>query len=36
MPEAIWPVEKWPLTANDKIDRKLLQDQAKEKLAEGN
>ena len=28
LPEAIWPVEKWPLTANDKIDRKLLQNLA--------
>jgi amino acid adenylation domain-containing protein len=32
LPEAIWPVEKWPLTANDKIDRKLLQNLAVKNL----
>ena len=32
LPEAIWPVEKWPLTANDKIDRKLLQNLALKNL----
>lgn len=33
MPEAIWSVEKWPRTANDKIDRQVLQNMAKEKLS---
>ncbi len=33
IPEGIWPVERWPLTANDKIDRKSLQHQAAEKIA---
>jgi acyl-coenzyme A synthetase/AMP-(fatty) acid ligase len=28
LPEAIWAVEKWPRTANDKIDRKLLRNLA--------
>jgi len=33
VPEAIWSVEKWPLTANDKIDRQALLNMAKEKLS---
>jgi len=32
LPEAIWAVEKWPRTANDKIDRKLLQTLATKNL----
>jgi amino acid adenylation domain-containing protein len=32
LPEAIWPIEKWPRTANDKIDRKLLQNLAVKNL----
>ncbi len=33
VPEAIWSVEKWPLTANDKIDRQALRSMAKERLS---